>query len=140
MPHRELCRVGLPLRVALRQAAGAGPVAGGDRGRLVAEEDAVADVVTAGDPALGAAAVEPPLNLRAPVTAQRPGLLALVGGAVGAQQPPGGGHRTGGRCGILIGPMPRKRRETAKREMCLAGPGAWGAGPREARSPKRTHT
>ena len=54
----EPLRVGLPLAVALRHAARAGPVAGGDRRRLVGEEDPLLDVVALGDPALGAAAVE----------------------------------------------------------------------------------
>src|ERR1700751_4988187 len=83
----------LPGRVLGRQADGAGAVAGGDRGLLVEEEDAVLDVAASGDHPGGAGAVEAAVDPRAAVAAEGARHLALVRLAVTAEQGPGPAHR-----------------------------------------------
>jgi hypothetical protein len=80
-------RRGSPVRVALGQAARARPVAGGDRRRLVGEEDPVAHVVAAGDPAQRRGAVEPAVDLAAAMTSEPAGRRRCEFHAVPADQP-----------------------------------------------------
>src|SRR6185312_17399640 len=67
-----------PARIGSGQAHRARTI-GGDRVRLGEEEDAVCDVAAAGDRAVRGGAVEPAVDARAAVAAERAGPVALVG-------------------------------------------------------------
>jgi hypothetical protein len=75
-----------PGPVTVRAADGARPVPGGDRGRLVGEENAVPHVAAAGDRAQRGGAVEAAVDLQAAVTAPPALRVRLMGRAVRPQQ------------------------------------------------------
>src|SRR5690349_144951 len=86
MPATVSAAGGFPRVVAVPAAGGAGAVAGGDRGRLVGEEDAPPHVPALGDRAQGGRAVEAAVDLGAAVAAPLPLNVRLIRPAVAAEQ------------------------------------------------------
>jgi hypothetical protein len=84
----------LPACVGGRETDAAGPVASGARMIFGKEEDPVGDIAAAGDGAQGGRAVEATVDAAAAVAAERPGLIAGVWFAVGADKCPGLAHRS----------------------------------------------
>jgi hypothetical protein len=83
----RICAAFLPSMIRFRHADGAWPVAGGNRGGLVGEEDSVPYIVAFRDPSQSAGAIEAPIALQPPMSTQFARLHAEVGTAVGAYQP-----------------------------------------------------
>src|SRR5262245_13095343 len=89
---RSACLFGLPARVGDWDADGAGPVAGGPRVIFAEKEDPVLNIATAGNGTQRGGAIEATVDAVTTVPAERPGLIARVGFAVGTDKCPDLAH------------------------------------------------
>jgi hypothetical protein len=77
----------LPSAIRFGHADRAWPVAGGNCGGLVGEEDPVPSIVAFRDPSQSARAIEAPIALQSSMSTQLAGLHAKIRAAISAYQP-----------------------------------------------------
>jgi hypothetical protein len=77
----------LPSAIRFGHADGAWPVAGGNCGGLIGEEDPMTYIVAFRDPSQSARAIEAPIALQSSMSTQLAGVHAKIRAAISAYQP-----------------------------------------------------